>query len=486
MNAVGFVSSILHKIMGACGSKSELPNKHGTSPQDSKVSQLFKNTRRKPPEDPKLDRYGRLLESEIELRKVASPQSETFHLADGTTITYAHLTQRGFYPDDYHKANQDRVCVTRSFCGTENDAFMGVYDGHGSAGEDCAQYAMTQLPKLLQKTMETNLKSNTENLSNDEFEKSCHTAHVDCNRRMHEDKSIDDNLSGTTAISAWIHGNKMTISNVGDSRAIMAKRRREEPPTTEDEIDEKPASSSSENDNSSLHALPLSQDQVPYRRDELERVKKAGSRVLTLDQVDGIESIHENWTTVNLGERLDVDGNPPRIWLQEADYPGCAFTRSLGDAVADTIGVFAEPEMFTTELKSDCKMVILASDGVFEFMTNKDVVDLCATFDDPLKACHAVVRKSYDLWMEQETRTDDITVIIMFLDVKADGITETPFEDVLQNQPQQEPTILAGARKKREKCPSIITPGNMDNVVAPDDMGTAQMDKEDEDIGNPT
>ena len=37
-------------------------------------------------------------------------------------------------------------------------------------------------------------------------------------------------------------------------------------------------------------------------------------------------------------------------------------------------------------------------------------------FDDPLEACRAVVAESYRLWLQYEVRTDDITMIMAFLD----------------------------------------------------------------------
>ncbi len=51
---------------------------------------------------------------------------------------------------------------------------------------------------------------------------------------------------------------------------------------------------------------------------------------MTMDQIDGLEPIHENWN-LTLGEEVDFEGDPPRIWKQDANYPGAAFTRSLGD-----------------------------------------------------------------------------------------------------------------------------------------------------------
>ena len=106
------------------------------------------------------------------------------------------------------------------------------------------------------------------------------------------------------------------MANVGDSRAMMGTAR---------------------------GAVPLSRDQTPFSKAERERVQKCGGRIMSADQVDGLVPYHENWDC-NLGEELDDDGDPPRVWNQDLEYPGTAFTRSIGDRLAEEIGVVAEPE----------------------------------------------------------------------------------------------------------------------------------------------
>jgi len=59
----------------------------------------------------------------------------------------------------------------------------------------------------------------------------------------------------------------------------------------------------------------------------------------------GLEPVHENWGDLNLGEDLDEGGDPPRVWSPNGDYPGTAFSRSLGDSIAEDCGVVAEPEI---------------------------------------------------------------------------------------------------------------------------------------------
>lgn len=237
-------------------------------------------------------------------------------------------------------------------------------------------------------------------LSKDQFQAAALRAHVECNQAMHHDPSLDDSLSGSTAISVYFHGrrNRITVCNVGDSRAIVGKQ-----------------------DGRALKAFPLSRDQTPYRKDERARIKALGARILSLDQLEGLEPINDaddsgNDEDLELGEELDEGGDPPRVWSPNGDYPGTAFTRSLGDAMAEELGVFAEPEMLTRELKPEDRVIVLASDGIYEFLTNQSVVDICAKFTDPLQACRAVVAESYELWLQYELRTDDITIIVIFVD----------------------------------------------------------------------
>lgn len=70
----------------------------------------------------------------------------------------------------------------------------------------------------------------------------------------------------------------------------------------------------------------------------------------------------------------------------------------------------------------DEKFIVLASDGVWEFLSNDDVAAIVKPFFDTKnaeKAAESVVRESYLRWKrEEEGIVDDITCIIVFLDVK--------------------------------------------------------------------
>lgn len=224
-----------------------------------------------------------------------------------------------------------------------------------------------------------------------------------------------DKLSGTTAVAAAFHFGRLTVCNTGDSRAILGHRMADDGNSEEG----KDESNGGATDKGKLLALPLTYDQTPFRKDERERVRKAGASILTVAQMEGespVEECEQDWDDKIAGKAVIVDGDVPRLWVPGKDYPGCAFTRSIGDSLGDTIGIIAEPEVITTELTSRDEILVLGSDGVFDFLTNQMVIDLCAECADPLEACEKVVKASYDQWLENDERTDDITLIVCFLE----------------------------------------------------------------------
>lgn len=59
---------------------------------------------------------------------------------------------------------------------------------------------------------------------------------------------------------------------------------------------------------------------------------------------------------------------PPRVWTLTADTPGLSMTRAFGDAVAVSIGISSEPDLVEVALRPADRYLLLASDGIFEFM----------------------------------------------------------------------------------------------------------------------
>ncbi|KFM24081.1 Protein phosphatase 2C and cyclic nucleotide-binding/kinase domain-containing protein [Auxenochlorella protothecoides] len=149
---------------------------------------------------------------------------------------------------------------------------------------------------------------------------------------------------------------------------------------------------------------------------EHERVTRAGAVILTVDQLEGIKDKSlQCW-----GPEFDGDGDPPRVWAPNADWPGTAFTRSLGDRVAKRLGVICVPEITTVEINpATTPFLIMASDGIWEFISPQAAVDLVAQYTDPLEAAEKLVEQAYNTWLANEPRSDDITVIIVAFDEAA-------------------------------------------------------------------
>lgn len=158
-------------------------------------------------------------------------------------------------------------------------------------------------------------------------------------------------MSGTTAITVLVHNDSLVVANVGDSRAVAGIW---------------------DSDRNSVVAMDLSCDQTPFRKDEYERVRQCGARVLSVDQVEGIKDPEvQSW-----GEEESDDGDPPRLWVKDGMYPGTAFTRSVGDATAEGIGVVAVPEVKEVRITPEVLFFVVASDGVFEFLSSQVVVNM--------------------------------------------------------------------------------------------------------------
>jgi serine/threonine protein phosphatase PrpC len=209
----------------------------------------------------------------------------------------------------------------------------------------------------------------------------------------------------------------MTVCNVGDSRVLLGHRipstTRVEESKEEEKVDvdtEMTRGTGDRGNEGDILPIPLTLDQTPYRRDERERVKKFGAEIRSIDGKS-----RDDWGDFVHGDTINVEGDPPRVWVKGKDYPGAAFTRSLGDRIAEDVGVTADPEIITKTLTRNDEFLVIASDGIFEFLTNSYVMNVCSISATPLEACERLTRAAYDQWLVHENRTDDITIIVCFL-----------------------------------------------------------------------
>ena len=274
---------------------------------------------------------GKHILTQRSLESVPVP-SHNFHLE------YSVLTQRGYYPDSPDKENQDSFCIRTQIQGNPNIHFFGVFDGHGQFGTECSNFVKDRLVDIL---------ANDPALLDDPV-KAFNSAFLATNYEL-RNSEIDDSMSGTTAITVLVVGDTLFVANVGDSRAVIAVK-----------------------DGNRIVGEDLSDDQTPFRRDEYERVKLCGARVLSVDQVEGLMDPNiQTW-----GNEESQGSDPPRLWVQNGMYPGTAFTRSVGDSTAEKIGVIAIPEVSMVQLTANHLFFVVASDGVFEFLSSQAVVNM--------------------------------------------------------------------------------------------------------------
>ena len=310
-------------------------------------------------------------------------------------LRYAAHTRRGRDPDRPSKPNQD--CYGHHT--NKASAFFAVYDGHGPAGEHCSRFVKGRLPQLLKEHITQRgfaAHSTAEPLSVQDIHASLHEAHVGVNDEMRQSTSVDDLHSGTTSVGVFVHDRKLTVANVGDSRIVLGTAGGGSAATK-------------------VQAVPLSKDHTPYRPDEAQRCISQGARILSFGEIDP--------------STFDADiEDPPRVWARNGDYPGTAFTRSIGDAVAETLGVYAEPELTTLPISPDERLLVLASDGVFDVVSNQAVVDTCFRFrNDPAAACKALLEQSHREWLlnddcgEDRANYDDMTCVVIYFDHPTHG-----------------------------------------------------------------
>ena len=195
----------------------------------------------------------------------------------------------------------------------------------------------------------------------------------------------DTRYSGSTCASVVLIGKRLYVASLGDSRIILIKSGKNKDLPEEEDIE----------------VRQITKDHTLADEQERDRIIKAGGR---------IDHYRDKFGT-KLG--------PPRVWLQTEYSPGLAMTRSFGDALAHSIGVSSTPDVREIKLHSEDKMLVVASDGIWEFLTNLEVGQIVFPFyltNDPEGAAEALMRAAHAKWSEQESGSiDDITCIILFL-----------------------------------------------------------------------
>ena len=286
-------------------------------------------------------------------------------------LSYESVAGKG--EDGFTKVNQDSYLILPNLYNINDFNIFSVMDGHGMYGHIISQTCV----KFFTNFFKTNRRLNnltTENQiyyaltkNNYEIIKNCYDR---ANSKINNSE-IDSNLSGTTCLMLFQIGKKLIISNVGDSRGIIIKNN---------------------------EVIPLSIDQKPNNENEEKRILKHGGEIRQFEE-NGIKS------------------GPFRVWKKGENYPGIAMSRSIGDLISSDLGIISEPEIIEMNIDNNTKFIILASDGIWEFLSNENVKDIVMPFyqnNDPNGACQSLIKESTKLWESEDIVVDDITIIVLF------------------------------------------------------------------------
>lgn len=280
------------------------------------------------------------------------------------------------------KINQDRGHIIYPYDSDSRTALFGTYDGHGERGELLAEFTMEELADKLYMHPDYQKRGRGQNIEK---------AFKEVLSEIDNDILTKDHLSplnsGSTACVVLLQGKRLWVANVGDSRAVLGSRR-------------KSKSKRSDEDDNTLEVIELTKDQNVHDKEERKRILKAGGFI-----------------TIPRDNQL-----PARIWLDEnCSQVGLAMSRSIGDHALKHVGVIAEPVVRDYVLNKNDKFFILATDGVWEFISSAEaveIVDKC--FQDGMgasDACKELIRAATEKWKEYEgDYRDDITAMVVRLD----------------------------------------------------------------------
>lgn len=294
---------------------------------------------------------------------------------------YSCKSKPGYNMNGNVKTNQDSFLAKNKIFGLLNYSVFGVFDGHGVNGHFVSRYLKDYFGNFFTKTenylMHTEPEGNLtvkkcyEHLSNLYFiRQAC--ASVD--EKLKRQK-FDTRLSGSTGVIIVHIEDKIICFNVGDSRAIYI--------------------------NDLYEAVQISKDHKPNLPEEKKRIQNMGGRV------DRIENF------ANIG--------PFRVWNANGDVPGLAMSRSFGDFIGKSVGVINDPDYFELSIvENKVRCVILASDGLFEFISNETIAEIASPFikkNDCAGATRRLVDEAYRTWTKDGVICDDITVIVILFKV---------------------------------------------------------------------
>ena len=292
-------------------------------------------------------------------------------------LPYTHV---GFDGEEPKENNQDNYFIYKNFMDKKDYIYMSVCDGHGIEGHFVSDFMKEILPYDMSENLK-NFNLMTENeKERDKIHQIIKETFIIANEKLVDNEEINSLFSGSTCVSVIYTPEKLIVPNIGDSRAVLGRLVNKE--------------------KNEYKAINLSRDHKPTEKDEAQRI---------IDNDGRIQPFTEEGEFVG----------PERVWIKEEEVPGLAMTRSFGDRVAATVGVMSEPEIKEFTFEEGDKFMIIASDGIWEFISSQECIDIIKNFYDKndLKGCcEYLYQESSKRWLKEEEVIDDTTLILVFFE----------------------------------------------------------------------
>ena len=270
----------------------------------------------------------------------------------------------GYSSNGVKQKNLDSFFLKKNFLEKEENFLIGICDGHGIYGDLISQYISQNLPSFIKKESKENLVK----------------AFIDINNSLINNTKIDCSLSGTTCTSLIISLDKIICSNIGNTRAILARY-----------------------ENGYYNAIELNRDHKPTESDEIKRIISQG----------GI--IKQNFDKIK-----KINNGPEKIFLKNSDIPGLTMSRSFGDNLAHTIGVINIPEVKRYEYTGGEKFIVIATDSIWQYIDSDECVEIIKEFYeknlDAIGALNSLVTEAIKRWKKEENKIEDITAVVIFFE----------------------------------------------------------------------
>jgi len=193
--------------------------------------------------------------------------------------------------------------------------FFGVYDGHG--GAQVASYCRDRIHQALTEELNDAQKGHPREKINFDLRKEWDRAFIDCFKKVDDEtEEIVPETVGSTAVVAVVSSSHIIVANCGDSRAVLSRGKQ---------------------------AMPLSVDHKPEREEEYARIEAEGGKV---------------------------------IWWNGYRVLGVlAMSRSIGDRYLKP-WIIPVPETTIIPRAKDDDCLVLASDGLWDVVSNQEACDL--------------------------------------------------------------------------------------------------------------